>query len=59
MHYNSNRCPFWDTLVFRPLLSSVGLDNVRAMVTGSAPITADNLLFLRVLFLCGLTTSLT
>ena len=54
MHYNSNRCPFWDALVFRPLLSSVGLDNVRAMVTGSAPITADNLLFL--IFYCASST---
>ena len=50
MRYNTNHCPVWDALVFRPILRAVGLDNVRAMVTGSAPITADNLLFLRILF---------
>ena len=50
MRYNSNYCPVWDALIFKPILRAVGLDNVRTMVTGSAPITADNLLFLRVLF---------
>ena len=48
---NTNRCPLWDALIFKPVLAQIGLDNVRAMVTGSAPITAENLLFLRVLFL--------
>ena len=46
-------------MVFRPILRAVGLDNVRAMVTGSAPITADNLLFLRILFQCGSAGQLT
>lgn len=56
---NTNRCPLWDALVFRRVLSEIGLDNVRAMVTGSAPITADNLLFLRVLFLYRLRGAVT
>ena len=51
---NTNRCPLWDALIFKPVLAKIGLDNVRAMVTGSAPITAENLLFLRVLFLYSL-----
>ena len=59
MRYNSNSCPVWDALMFRPILRAVGLDNVRAMVTGSAPITADNLLFLRVLFQCVCGTPIT
>ena len=54
---NTNRCPLWDALIFKPVLAKIGLDNVRAMVTGSAPITAENLLFLRVLFLYSLFSS--
>ena len=48
---NTNKCSFWDNLVFKTVLKKVGLENVRAMVTGSAPITQESHLFLRVLFL--------
>ena len=52
MRYNTNHCPVWDALVFRPILRAVGLDNVRAMVTGSAPISDECLILLRVIFGC-------
>lgn len=51
MKENTNKCGLWDNLVFKTVLKNMGLEKVRAMVTGSAPITPENHLFLRVLFL--------
>lgn len=51
MKNNTNKCPFWDKYVFKTILEKMGLEKVRAMVTGSAPITEENHLFLRILFL--------
>lgn len=51
MKSNTNKCPFWDNHVFKSVLEKIGLQNVRAMVTGSAPITQESHMFLRVLFL--------
>ena len=43
---------FWDKLVFRKFGALVGLDRARVLVTGSAPITADVMDFLRIVFCC-------
>ena len=40
----------WDTLVFAPVAQRVGLDRVRVMLTGSAPIAPHVIEFLRVVF---------
>jgi len=42
--------PLWDRLVFNPLKARIGLGNVRMLVTGSAPISAHVMDFLRVVF---------
>eukprot|EP00933_Yihiella_yeosuensis_P014921 TRINITY_DN13161_c1_g1_i1.p1 TRINITY_DN13161_c1_g1~~TRINITY_DN13161_c1_g1_i1.p1 ORF type:complete len:684 (+),score=125.42 TRINITY_DN13161_c1_g1_i1:97-2148(+) len=42
----------WDRLVFSKIKERVGLDRVRVMVTGSAPIADHVLAFLRIVFAC-------
>lgn len=44
--------PLWDKLVFSKIGKRVGLDRCRLMLTGSAPIAAHVLDFLRVAFIC-------
>ena len=44
----------WDRVVFQGIRAKVGLDQLRFMITGSAPITEENHLFLRILFLYSL-----
>lgn len=48
----TNQHGLWDRLVFSKIRARVGLDRVRCIITGSAPI-ADNVLdFLRIVFCC-------
>eukprot|EP00127_Corallochytrium_limacisporum_P002664 Clim_evm100s134 gene=Clim_evmTU100s134 len=42
----------WDALVFKKVGSRVGLDRVRVMVTGAAPIAPHVMEFLRIVFCC-------
>jgi long-chain acyl-CoA synthetase len=44
--------PVWDRLVFSKIKARVGLDRVRAIITGSAPISDHVLDFLRIVFGC-------
>jgi long-chain acyl-CoA synthetase len=44
--------PLWDRLVFKAVKSKVGLDRVRMIMTGSAPIADHVLDFLRAVFAC-------
>jgi len=44
--------PIWDLLVFNAVKKKVGLDRVKCMITGSAPIAGEVLSFLRVVFGC-------
>lgn len=44
--------PVWDRLVFSKIKQRVGLDRVRVIITGSAPIAGHVLDFLRVVFCC-------
>eukprot|EP01065_Artemidia_motanka_P032272 TRINITY_DN39298_c0_g1_i1.p2 TRINITY_DN39298_c0_g1~~TRINITY_DN39298_c0_g1_i1.p2 ORF type:complete len:703 (+),score=272.98 TRINITY_DN39298_c0_g1_i1:137-2110(+) len=44
------RHPLWDRLVFNPLKKRLGFDRVRLMITGSAPIAAHVMAFLRAVF---------
>mmetsp|Transcript_1312 Transcript_1312/g.3208 ORF Transcript_1312/g.3208 Transcript_1312/m.3208 type:complete len:669 (+) Transcript_1312:212-2218(+) len=44
--------PVWDPLVFKAVKAKVGLDRVRMMCTGSAPIASHVLDFLRAVFGC-------
>jgi len=47
-----NTHPLWDRIIFKKIAEKVGLDRVRLIVTGSAPI-ADNVLdFIRIVFCC-------
>lgn len=43
---------FWDAIIFNKLRAQLGFDRVRMMVTGSAPIAAHILDFLRIVFCC-------
>ncbi len=43
---------FWDKLVFAKVRKAIGLDRIRIMVTGSAPIAPHVLQFMRVLCAC-------
>ncbi|CAG8587684.1 8982_t:CDS:10 [Acaulospora morrowiae] len=49
-----NTHPFWDPIFFNKIKQVLG-GRVRRMVTGSAPITAEILQFLRVAFSCDIT----
>ena len=54
-HYlrsNVNTHAVWDALVFRPLAARVGLGRCRLMITGSAPLAAHVMEFLRCVFSC-------
>ena len=42
----------WDKVVFQGIRAKVGLDQLRFMITGSAPITDDCMIALRVIFGC-------
>jgi len=44
--------PLWDRLIFSKIKQRVGLDRVRLLVTGSAPIADHILDFLRIVFGC-------
>jgi len=48
----SNTHLLWDRLVFSKIAEKVGLDRVRLMITGSAPIADYVLDFLRIVFAC-------
>jgi long-chain acyl-CoA synthetase len=43
---------FWDRLVFAKIRRVIGLDRMRLMVTGSAPLAPHVLDFMRVLCAC-------
>ena len=44
--------PIWDKLVFKTVNETIGLENIRFMITGSAPISDDCLAALRCIFGC-------
>lgn len=48
----TNLHPLWDRLVFNKIKERVGLNRVRMIVTGSAPIANHVLDFLRIVFCC-------
>jgi len=48
----TNKHPLWDRLLFSKIKAKVGLDRVRYIVTGSAPIADYVLDFLRIVFCC-------
>lgn len=50
--HGKNTHPVWDRLVFSKIAEKVGLDKVRVMLTGSAPIADHVLDFLRIVFAC-------
>eukprot|EP00435_Cladocopium_sp_Y103_P055686 s860_g18.t1 len=50
--HGKNTHPVWDRLVFSKIAEKVGLDKVRVMITGSAPIADHVLDFLRIVFAC-------
>lgn len=50
--HGKNTHPVWDRLVFSKITEKVGLDKVRVMLTGSAPIADHVLDFLRIVFAC-------
>ncbi|CAK9075045.1 Long chain acyl-CoA synthetase 6 [Durusdinium trenchii] len=47
-----NTHPLWDRLIFSKIAEKVGLNKVRVMITGSAPIADHVLDFLRIVFAC-------
>ena len=49
----TNKSVLWDRLIFSKIAQKVGLDRVRVMITGSAPIADYVLDFLRVVFACS------
>jgi long-chain acyl-CoA synthetase len=49
---NINTHSIWDSLVFGPIKKRVGLDRVRLIVSGSAPLSAHVMEFLRIVFGC-------
>jgi len=46
------RHPLWDRLVFSKIKERVGLNRIKVMITGSAPIADHVLDFLRIVFCC-------
>jgi len=49
-HHNTVRHSVWDKVVFSKVAARVGLDRVRVLLTGSAPIAGHVLKFLRIAF---------
>eukprot|EP00931_Biecheleriopsis_adriatica_P038483 TRINITY_DN22034_c0_g1_i1.p1 TRINITY_DN22034_c0_g1~~TRINITY_DN22034_c0_g1_i1.p1 ORF type:complete len:680 (+),score=143.70 TRINITY_DN22034_c0_g1_i1:55-2094(+) len=52
LRQGSNRHALWDRLVFSKISERVGLDRVRLIITGSAPIADHVMDFLRIVFSC-------
>ena len=52
LHENRLDHPVYDKLVFKKICSVIGLDRLKFIVTGSAPITDDCLIALRVIMGC-------
>lgn len=44
----------WDTLIFNKIKAKLGVTNLRTIVSGGAPLNADTMDFLRVVFGCGI-----
>ncbi|CAN0291167.1 unnamed protein product, partial [Discosporangium mesarthrocarpum] len=54
LHRGQLKHTLWDKVVFGKIKAALGLDRVRFMVTGSAPIASHVLTFMRIMLSCSL-----
>ncbi|KAG5193026.1 long chain acyl-CoA synthetase [Tribonema minus] len=54
LHNGTNKHALWDRLIFAKLRAALGMDRLRLVVTGSAPIAPHVLTFMRILLGCDL-----